>query len=69
MDLPKCHTALPVTLLNSNVVAHFAAAGKEVPTSYQFYLEPHSHRLLTAAAKKECAPKLHSPRSVDFCRA
>ena len=58
MDLPKCHTALPVTLLNSDVVAHFAAAGKEVPTSYQFYLEPHSHRLLTAAATKECAPKL-----------
>ena len=32
MDLPDCHIALPVTLLNSGVEAHFAAAGKEDPS-------------------------------------
>ena len=55
MDLPGCYTALPVLLRGSDVAAHFAAIGEEIPTQYQFYLEPHSHRVLTSAAKTPCS--------------
>lgn len=58
MDLPECYTALPVTLLFSDVQAHFEAAGRPIPENYQFFLEPHSHRLVTTAARKDCASKL-----------
>ena len=55
MDLPGCYTALPVTLRGDDEAAHFAAVGEEISTQYQLYLEPHSHRVLTSAAKTPCS--------------
>ena len=57
-NLDECYGALPVSLTQDDREAHFKARGERVTFGVQFFVEPTTHRLITAAAHRHCDPTL-----------
>jgi len=57
-DKPKCYNALPVSISSTDLEAHLAARGEAQFRKFEFFVEPVTKRLLTAAAEMACDPVL-----------